>query len=194
MRQVQKNKKRASLISLGFSTFFLNRTNRSGIINGGVIGGLEQKGDYKIDCRFNKEDLINRIRNIAKHKKSIHLRNLEAMDLVEEIKRQKCRDNTIIYFDPPYFLKGPGLYMNSYKKSDHIKVANQIRKIKDIHWVVSYDNQEEIRDTYSWVPKNRFVELSFNHSAYKARLGEEVLFLSNTYKNLDLSPLEKFTN
>ena len=61
-RKIFLNKEKASLFDLGFATFFLNRTNRSGIINGGVIGGVKQKGEYKIDCRFNKDNLIDRIK------------------------------------------------------------------------------------------------------------------------------------
>ena len=50
---------------LGFATFFLNRTNYSGVITGGPIGGFEQKGQWKIDARFNKKSLIDRIERIS---------------------------------------------------------------------------------------------------------------------------------
>ncbi len=182
-KEIQKNKEKATLLELGFSTFFLNRTNRSGIINAGVVGGLEQKGKYKIDCRFNKKILIERIREIAKHKDRIDLHNLDALELIKKIKKESNNKNTIFYFDPPYYLMGPGLYLNSYKDDDHKKIAQEISKIKKVHWIVSYDNTKKITDIYKWV-KNKF---AFNliHAAYKARQGKEILFLSSSLKKFN---------
>lgn len=179
LRAVQKNKKRASLFELGFSTFFLNRTCRSGIIRGGVIGGLEQQGEDKIDCRFNKEELIERIKRIKKHKNKIHLCNLDALDLIRTIKKKSMNRNIIFYFDPPYYLKGPSLYMDHYAKDDHKKVADEIRKIKNAKWIVSYDNTPEIKKIYLGCKKK---EYSFFHTAHHIRKGEEVLFFSDNLK------------
>lgn len=175
---IQENKEKAPLFDLGFSTFFLNRTNRSGIINGGPMGGFKQKGKYKIDCRFKKEDLIKRIRLIAKHKKNIYLNNLDALELVRRIKGFSNSSNIIFYFDPPYFLKGESLYLNHYKKDDHKKVSEEIAKIKNCKWIVSYDSAPEIKKLYKNFNK---IEYSLYHSAYSARIGKEVIFSS---KNL----------
>ncbi len=174
-KKIQDNKEKAPLFDLGFSTFFLNRTNRSGIIDGGMIGGLEQNGNYAIDCRFNKDELIERIKFIAIHKKNIHLNNLDALDLIKGIKKMSGKNNTIFYFDPPYYLKGPSLYMNHYKHDDHKKVSDEIKKIKNIKWIVSYDNTPEIKKLYSFSKKK---EYSFLHTAYEIREGKEVLFFS----------------
>ena len=173
-KKIQNNKDRETdLLKLGFSTFFLNRTNYSGIIDGGIIGGFAQKSTYKIDCRFNKEELIERIRFIAIHKKQICLENLDALVLVDKIKKDK---NTIFYFDPPYYLKGPSLYMNYYKHEDHENVSREIKKIKNARWLVSYDNIPEIRKMYSSCLKK---EYAFFHTAYSAKIGKEVMFFSN---------------
>ena len=183
-REIQNRKSTADLFELGFSTFFLNRTNRSGIINAGIIGGLAQKGKYKIDCRFNTDDLSNRIRLIGKHKDNIHLEKLNALDLIDKIQKTNRSKNTIFYFDPPYFLKGQSLYMNSYEPTDHKEVSEKIKKIKNAKWIVSYDNVPEIQQLY----KGRGIEkinYSFNHSAYSPREGKEVLFFS---PNLDFIP------
>ena len=187
MKKIQQQKETTSLIELGFSTLFLNRTNRSGIINAGVIGGLDQKGNYKMDCRFNKLDIIRKIKLIAKHKKQIELYNLDAIDLIKNIKKESNNKNTILYFDPPYFLKGPGLYMNSYKKNDHKRVSEEIQKIKNIHWIVSYDNHSEIKDIYKWVGKRKTIEFNVQHSAYATRLGEEILFFSKNLQKINYS-------
>lgn len=185
MKEIQKNKENVNLLDLGFSTFFLNRTNRSGILDGGIIGGYEQKGEYKIDCRFNKEELIKRIKEIAKHKKNINLYNLDAIDLIKKIKKESNNKKTIFYFDPPYYLKGSLLYLNSYDDNGHIEVAKEIQKIKNIHWIVSYDNTPEIEQIYNWVNNDRKIKYSFNHSAYSAREGKEILFFSEKLANIN---------
>jgi len=175
-KKIQKRKETATLFELGFSTFFLNRTNYSGIIDGGVIGGREQKGNYKIDCRFNKEELIERIKFIAKNKKNIHLYNLDALQLIDKIQTGKGSKNTIFYFDPPYYLKGPSLYMSHYKHEDHKRVSEKIQKIKNAKWIVSYDNTPEIKKLYSG---SKMKKLTFFHTAYEIREGKEVLFFSD---------------
>lgn len=183
MKEIQNNKKKADILELGFSTFFLNRTNRSGIINAGIIGGIKQDGDYKIDCRFNKEELIRRIRLIAKYKKNIKLYKKDALKLIEKIKRESSNSNTIFYFDPPYYIKGPGLYQNSYNDDDHRRVSQEIKKIKNIHWVVSYDNTKEIKNLYKFV-KNSF-EFNLTHTAFCSKKGEEILFFDSRIKNIN---------
>jgi DNA adenine methylase len=177
-KEIHSNKKVIPLFDLGFATFFLNRTNHSGIIDGGIVGGVEQKGNYKIDCRFNKENLIKRIRFIAKYKKNIHLYNLDALKLIKKIQKNNKDENVIFYFDPPYFLKGPSLYMSHYKKSDHKNVSEEIQKIKNIKWIVSYDSVSEIKKLYINYPKK---EYSFIHTANEKKEGKEILFFS---KNL----------
>ncbi len=185
-KEIQRNKEQEQdLLKLGFSTFFLNRTNRSGIINAGPIGGKEQKGKYKIDARFNKKELIKRIKKIALHKDRIYLENLDALKLIKKIKKESNNKNTIFYFDPPYYLKGPGLYMSFYKDQDHKLVAEEIRKIKRAHWIVSYDNTKEIKQIYNWVSKKR--EFNLIHSAFKTRKGKEILFFSDSLKNIDFN-------
>lgn len=178
-RIVQLNKKRVDLLTLGFSTFYLNRTNRSGIINAGVMGGINQDGNYLMDCRFNRDELISRIKRIAERKNQIKLYNLDAIKLIDRIQKNKQKDKTIFYFDPPYYLKANSLYMNHYKDSNHKEVGEKIKSIQDIKWIVSYDNVPEIQMIYSECEKKEF---SFKHTAYQIREGHEVLFLSSNIK------------
>lgn len=183
-KEIQKNKKTATLLELGFSTLFLNRTNRSGIINAGVIGGQNQEGNYKMDCRFNKEDIKAKIKFIAKHRKKIRLYNSDAIKLIDRVELEAIDNNIIFYFDPPYYLKADSLYLNHYIGSDHLEVAQRIARIQNIQWIVSYDNHEAIRNLYNEFPKK---EYTFNHSAYNSRVGQEILFFSPqlTQPNLD---------
>lgn len=174
-RKIQQNKENEDLLSLGLSTFFLNRTNFSGVIKAGVIGGLSQNGKYKMDCRFNKEKLISRIKLIAKHKKKIKLFHLDALKLIKKIEKESNKTSTIYYFDPPYFLKGPSLYMNCYKPSDHKKVSDEIRKIKNAHWIVSYDNVKEIKEMYSDLKNTEYL---LSYTANGKKKGKEILFFS----------------
>jgi DNA adenine methylase len=170
-KEIQKQKEEASLLQLGFSTFFLNRTNRSGIITAGVIGGNDQFGNYKIDARFNKKDLISRIQQIGKRADSILLYNLDAIELIRNISSE-LPEKTLIYFDPPYYIKGKQLYANHYKHEDHLLVSQMINGILEHKWLVSYDNEKEIRNLYK---TNKKFTYSLNYSAVNSTSGSEVI-------------------
>lgn len=95
-----------STLEIGFSTFFLNRTNRSGIIDkAGPIGGYSQQGNYPIDCRFNKQHLISQIQKIAEFKDHILIYNMEAINFIEEIILKKRK--SFIFFDPALLWERP---------------------------------------------------------------------------------------
>ena len=175
-KKIQHNKVSEDLLILGYSTFYLNRTNRSGIISGGIIGGIKQDGNYLMNCRFNKHELIRRIRKIASRKKDIKLYKKDALKLVEKIEKESLSENTIFYFDPPYYLKGSSLYLNHYDNENHKIVSDRIKLIKNIKWIVSYDNVPEINNLYKEYPKKEF---SFKHTVYKSRIGNEILFFSD---------------
>jgi len=170
-KEIQKQKEEAELLPLGFSTFFLNRTNRSGIISGGVIGGNEQKGNYKIDARFNRSDLISRIQKIGKYGDDIILYNLDAIELIKKISHQ-LPEKTLIYFDPPYYVKGKELYVNHYKHKDHLLVSQMINGISQHKWLVSYDNEKEIRNLYKG---NKKFAYSLKYSVLNSTTGTEVM-------------------
>ncbi|MDI9859642.1 DNA adenine methylase [Flectobacillus roseus] len=174
-KDIQRNKENSSLLELGYSTFFLNRTNRSGIIRAGVIGGIEQSGDWKMDVRFNKNDLINRIQKIALYKDRIKLYNLDAVKLLKTL-RNTLPENSLMYFDPPYYVKGKELYMNFFTHEDHSLIYNEIAKSENLKWIVTYDNVEEITNLYQ---NYRQLTYSLNYSAGNATKGKEVLIYSD---------------
>ncbi|KIQ22944.1 DNA methyltransferase [Flavobacterium sp. MEB061] len=178
-KEIQKQKEDIDLLTLGFSTLFLNRTNRSGIIKGGVIGGIKQDGDYKIDCRFNKDEIKQRIKFIAKYSENIEVLNDDAIDLIDKIQLQAINEGTIFYFDPPYYLKADQLYMNHYMDEHHKGVSDKIKAIQNIHWVVSYDDNINIEKLYLDLPTKKY---SFNHSAGVSKSGKEIMFFSNDLK------------
>lgn len=171
------NDPKANLFDLGFATFFLNRTNTSGILDGGLIGGLKQKSKYKIDARFNKDALIERIQQIALYKNKILIFNKDGLQLIGEYLNKK---NAFIYLDPPYFEKGATLYLNHYKKEDHEALANKLNDSPDAFWLLTYDNKKEIKSLY---PDRRIVNFSLNYNAYESRKGREVMILSDVFAN-----------
>lgn len=159
---------------LGFATFFLNRTNRSGIIKGaGVIGGLEQNGKYKLDCRFNRDDLIRRIRRVAKYKTQVHLTRMDALDFLLHVD-DELPDSTFLCIDPPYFQKGQGLYTSFYEPDDHGFLANAILAC-DNPWIVTYDKVGTIGRLYK---SRRQYEFDITYSVETKRTGTELLIAS----------------
>lgn len=179
-REIQKIKDSLHLsLDLAFSTLFLNRTNRSGIIWAGPIGGQKQTNQWKLDCRFNKSDLIKRIERIATHKEAITVSQLDAVDLLQPFVEQESKD-TLIYLDPPYYVKGQGLYLNAYTHEDHEQLSAIVGQIK-AHWLVSYDNVPEILELYKAFKSKTY---QLNYSVQRHAKGEEVLFWSDS---LDVS-------
>ncbi|MFG4620631.1 DNA adenine methylase, partial [Acinetobacter baumannii] len=153
-KYIQNIKNEVDTLTLGFSTFFLNRTNRSGIIQkAGVIGGLEQKSKYPLDCRFNKKSLISKIEKISQYREFIHLYNMDAVNFIEEI--EKKIEERFFCIDPPYFKKGQSLYTNFYTPNDHEKLSKVIKKIEG-QWILTYDNIIEIKNLYSNLPQYNF--------------------------------------
>lgn len=172
-KKVLANPQKYSPLKIGFATLFLNRTNRSGIIKGGVIGGLDQSGNYKLDCRFNKSDLIRKINRIADHSNRIELSMLDAEIFIKKV-IPKTAKNAFINIDPPYFCKGSGLYTNFYKPDDHASLASKVSKIKR-KWMVTYDDVDEIRNLYSSFP---MYTKNLQYSAQEKRIGVELLIAS----------------
>ena len=151
-REVSQRKDVSDLFALGFSTLYMNRCNRSGILGANPIGGINQTGTYKIDARFNREGLAKKIRDIAERASLIQIRNTSCEHLLYGLKRRKDTSNMLVYLDPPYFQKGPSLYLNHYAEKDHAKLA-QIVLGCNLSWILSYDCHDEIRRLYSAIPQ-----------------------------------------
>jgi DNA adenine methylase len=161
----------AGRLRLGFATFYLNRTNHSGILNGGMIGGKSQLGEWKLDARFNRGELVQRIRRIAANKDRIHLSNLDACNFVKDHSRG---ENNLLYLDPPYYRAGQRLYLNAYSADGHTKVRDVVLNF-GCPWVVSYDDVPEIRNLYGTLRSRR---INLLYTARGARQGREIMFFS----------------
>lgn len=171
-RQIQKDGKNYDMLELAKSTFFLNRTNVSGVISGGPIGGMKQLGKYKMDARFNKSDLVLRIQNIALLSDRIHLSNRDGIDFLNALELE--HDDLFIYLDPPYYKKGSFLYMNAFCDANHRALSERIVQLRN-RWMVSYDNQEFILSLY---PHQRKLIYQLSQCTSN-RVGDEVLIFDD---------------
>ena len=162
---------------LAFATFFLNRVNYSGILTGGPIGGKEQKGKYKLDCRFNKESLIGKIKEIAKYRDNVQLFHMDAIELL------KNQSNIFVFADPPYWQAGDMLYEASV---EHSKLAKVLCESKDIHWIATYDNNINVANVYEeYGAHSKLFELQYSASRKRKEL--ECMF----YKNVAIESFGK---
>lgn len=175
-KAIQSHAESHSLLELGFSIFFLNRCNRSGIIKGGIIGGKGQTGKWKLDARYNKADLIRRIVNITRHRRRICLYNLDAADLIAEV-LPSLPAKTLVYLDPPYYVKGEGLYDSFYSHDDHVLISKLVAlKITNQRWIVSYDDAPQIAGMYA---AYRSMTYRLSYSAQDRVKGAEIIFFSD---------------
>ena len=162
-------------LQLGFAAFFMNRTNRSGILRARPIGGLGQNGDWKLDCRFNKDNLIRRIHSLANFRHRVDIYEGDARELLDGL-RDINSDRLFIYADPPYLMKSAGLYLDEMTLDAHVSVATRLRHHFP-YWMVSYDQDRRVGDRL--FPSERMIEFSIRHSASRAHVGSEVAVFSD---------------
>lgn len=160
-------------LDLGFATFFLNRTNRSGILNGGVVGGLEQAGKYTLQARYNIIDLVGRIRGVAKHKRQIALHNKDALQFLDTVSSDLPK-RSLTYLDPPYFNKGQQLYRNFYTATDHANLARAAQSLQT-PWLVTYDNEPQVSELYSKAKRCEF-SLTYSSTTERQRATEQMFW------------------
>lgn len=175
-KNIINNSTEHSLLEIGFAAFYLNRTNVSGIIKGGPIGGKKQDGKYLIDCRFNKSALIEKINLIGSRSDDIQLTNYDAIEFIDKVGIHLDK-KSLIYFDPPYYVKGSQLYRNFYNHNDHKLVADNIKKIKT-PWLLTYDNCPEIQKLYKECEGFDF-SLRYSASAKQKTIGSELMYFKN---------------
>ena len=168
---ITQNKKYS--FELGFATFFLNRTNRSGILSAGPIGGYNQYGNYSIDARFNKDNLIHKILQISKYRQNIKIYNKDVRSFISQVISHN-QENAFVYFDPPYYVKGRELYINHFQKRDHIEIQKFISRYLNCPWVMTYDAEDTISSIYACYIQKYY---NLNYSlANKGEFSELMIF------------------
>lgn len=179
-KEIYLNHNNKYSFELGFSTFFLNRTNRSGIIKGGMIGGNQQNGKWKIDARFNRENLASRVEKIGERKADIKLYYSDVVKFIVNY-LPKYENNAFVYFDPPYYKKGRQLYKNFFQNKHHQMIEKYITENVKSNWIVTYDDVPEIIEIYKKYKIKRF---DLNYSASKNRIASEIMI----FQNQDMCP------
>lgn len=183
-KEIYENPDRHTSLEIGFATFFLNRCNRSGILGARPIGGLNQTGQWKIDARFNKKNLIHRIETIMFYADRIHVYGNDAQYFLKDILKNLPQENTFIYLDPPYYLMGGELYLNNYNHSDHQSLSYFLKDLP-FNWVLSYDNVPQIVDMYR---DKRSLNVNLHYRANGLKQGKELMFFSD---DLNIPNIEK---
>jgi DNA adenine methylase len=159
-------------LALGFAFFYLNRTNRSGILNAGPIGGVNQNGNYKIDARFNRDQLAERVAAIGVLASRITVLGLDGMSVVQ---RYITETSAFVYIDPPYVDMGGTLYLNAFTHRDHADLAGKLDQQPDGNWVVTYDPSDFIRQLYR---HHDVREYQLSYSAHRTGKAHELLIAS----------------
>ncbi|MGH7242362.1 MAG: DNA adenine methylase [Phycisphaerales bacterium] len=172
-RRIYKARDTSKPFELGFATFFLNRTSRSGIVrDGGPIGGHDQTGRFLVDARFYRDSLCERIERIGRYRHRILVTNRDGLSLLRQLNRRRHAIPTFAFIDPPYFVKGAQLYMNAFKPEQHEALAGFLTAPVGFSWVMTYDNVPAIRKLYSGMNTTAF---DLSYSAFERRAGEELL-------------------
>lgn len=161
-------------LDLGFATFYLNRANRSGVLGGGIIGGLRQEGKYKMDARFNKATLRARIEKLAEHRSQISVTQRQG---VASLRSWFLKDNVFAYVDPPYYAKGSSLYLNSFDERQHAGLARLLNEHADLNWILTYDTADEIKSLYRG---RTTLDFNLHYSAHRREVASELMVMSNT--------------
>jgi len=187
-KSIYSNNNKKYSVELAFAAFYLNRTNRSGVLNAGPIGGFEQTGNYLIDARYNKPELINRIKRIAERKKDISVYNKEIRSFITQIVPNHEKQG-FVYFDPPYYSKGKALYKNFFAPDDHRAIANVIARNVACNWIITYDDVPQIEELYCQYPMWNII-LRYSVSTTSSSGSEIVVFKDDSICP-NLSQLER---
>ena len=163
---------------LAFATLFLNRTNRSGIMRGGPIGGIRQLSKWKVDERFTKRTIVERLKKIHKFRDKIKVCNSDGIKLLKKLEKEKEAGQYFIFLDPPYFQKGKSLYLNNYRNKDHKKLSNFLMESSLKRWIMTYNDVSSIKNLYEELTIKGF---EIQHDAHYSKIGREIMIFPKKF-------------
>ena len=167
-----------SQIDVGFAAFYMNRCNRSGVLTGaGPIGGLKQKGKWRLDVRFYRERLAARLAAIGRNRSRIIVSRLDAIKFLKSsLPKGNGRQQSFVYLDPPYVTKGQRLYLNAYDEADHTRLATYMCQQNVLPWFMSYDDTPLVRRLYR---TQALSTLTIDYKLHERRSAKELIITPN---------------
>lgn len=138
-----------------WACLFLNRTSFSGILRQevGPLGGKSQSSPYKIDCRFPRQALVERVRTISSYRERIYAvwnvswEKALQMVRIEQNSGNLPENGLFFYVDPPFFEKANSLYRFYFTDIDHQLLRDELIQLQD-KWLLSYDSAEQVENLY----------------------------------------------
>jgi DNA adenine methylase len=161
-------------LEIGFAFLFYNRTNYSGIITAGPIGGRRQLSKYSIKCRFNPERIIKKVSQLSALNERIEIIHGDGNEYLRKFTGNQ-EENIFIYVDPPYYDAGKVLYRKFFAIDDHMELEGILTHINS-PWLASYDDVNFIRNLYK-SSKSQYVYTDYQ--AGNLKRGSRELLLSN---------------
>lgn len=158
-------------MELALAGLFFNRVNYSGIIGAKPIGGMSQSSDYKIDCRFTKSTVIDRMVDAARLMDRIAVVGGDGLSYLRRSHARLSRRGSVVYVDPPYFVQGKKLYRYHFVERDHVRLARFLNEAK-FPWLVSYDNDPFVVSLFS---SHNIRPICLRYTVREARKADELL-------------------
>lgn len=165
------------ILEIGLKKLIIHQISYSGLgaKSGSPLGGKNQQSKYKIDCRWNPENICKKIEKINK---ILNRYDIKCTCEDFSILLKNVGKKTLLYLDPPYYYKGRNLYQLYFKEEDHIRLAKELKKL-NCKWVLSYDYCEEIIDLYNWA---NIIEIPVKYSIRGMNIKKELLISNDNIK------------
>ncbi|MGH1054580.1 DNA adenine methylase [Bacillus paranthracis] len=165
-----------NVLDKGFDFLFFNRTNYSGIYSANPIGGMKQKSEYTIDCRWNPNILCEKILLCSNKLQGVKISNNDFEDVIT-----RPGENVLLIIDPPYYEQGNKLYPEKMSHNQHVQLAKLLRRTKH-KFLLTIDDcpatQNIYMDSSFFVNQESWLYSINSKLKDKERAGKE-LFISN---------------